>query len=238
MAQKYSHKKMKRMMKEDDFASGMDKLLKWVRANRGLVIAAAVVLFLAVTVYVVGSSYIQGKQNKSERALAGALEIIYYQPAQGETPKYESPEKQHEAALAELDHVMDLGPTESVAERVRYYRADIYLQMNEEDKAIEQLDQLMKEAALPFKVLVAIKYAGVLENRGELDKAVSELDEVLNVPMKDGLVLDYALLMKGRILLRKGQTEAARLAFDKLVTDYPESRYVTQAQDELDKING
>lgn len=237
MAQKYSHKKMKRMMKEDEFASSMDKLLKWVQENRGLVIGAAIVLFAAVAVYVIGTSYMENKRNKSERAIADALEIIYYQPRQGQESRYATPEEQFDAAMAELDHVMDMGPTDSVADRVAYYRTELYLKMDQEDQAIEELKTLMEETEPPFKVLVAIKYAGVLENRGELENAVAVLDQVLDVPLKDGLVLDYALLMKGRMLLRKGQTEAARMALDKLVTDYPESRYATQAQDELDKIN-
>jgi len=232
---KYSHKQMKQMMKEDEFASSIDKALHWIKQNRGLVIGAAVALFAATAVYVIGNSYTAGKQDRSEKALAKALEIIYYMPPQGETSKYESREAQMNAALTELDHVMETSPTASVMERAQFYRADVNLKLENEDKGMEDLKQLYESTDGLFHVIVSIKYAGVLENRGNLEEAISVLGSLDDMPVKDALLLDYALLKRGQMQARLGDTEDARIAFTRIVDEFPESAFVEQAQNELDK---
>ncbi len=239
MAQKkYSHKRMKQMMKEDEFASSVDKGISWIKENRSLVIIAAAVLIVVTGVYVFTNSFVDSKRDRSEQALAKAIDIVYYEPAPGETSRYENKEAQLNAALTELDHVMDSSPTASVAERAQYYRSDIHMQMDKADLALEDLRQLNESSTGVFNVLVAIKYAGLLEERGELQQAVDVLSKLEDMPLKDALLLDFALLKKGEMQLRLGETESARLAFTRIVEEFPESVYATRAQDELDKING
>jgi len=71
-----------------------------------------------------------------------------------------------------------------------------------------------------------------------LQQAVDVLSKLEDMPLKDALLLDFALLKKGEMQLRLGETESARLAFTRIVEEFPESVYATRAQDELDKING
>lgn len=239
MAQKkYSHKRMKQMMKEDEFASSVDKGIHWIKENQTLVIIAATVLIAVTGAYVFTNSFVDNKRDRSEQALAKAIEIVYFEPVAGEASPYETKEAQLNAALTELDHVMDSSPTASVAERAQYYRSDIHMQMDKADLALEDLRQLNETSSGVFKVIVAIKYAGLLEERGELQQAVDVLNKLDDMALTDALLLDYALLARGKMQLRLGETESARLAFTRIVEEFPESAYATQAQDELDKING
>jgi len=235
---KYSKKQLKHMMKEDEFASSIDKAVHWIQHNRGMVIAGVVALFAVISVYVIATSYSAATRNRSENALAQAMEILYYQPKQGETPKYADKKAQLEAALKELDHVLSLNPTDAVAQRARYYRADVFMKLKQDAKATEELAALFADTKPPFKTLVALKYAGLLKAHGDRETALQVLDDVSNLALADGLLTDYVLMEKGRLQKEMGKLEDARATFTKLTEEYPDSRYVAEAKNELDKLNG
>ncbi|NOY22958.1 MAG: tetratricopeptide repeat protein [Acidobacteria bacterium] len=237
MAQKkYSHRRMKKMMKEDEFASTIDKVINWMKPHKITVISGMVLLFVVVGIYVVAMSYTHNRQDSSEKMMANALEIYYYQPEKGETPKYETPLAQRKAALKEFQHVIDEKPTSSVAQRASFYMATSYVKLNQLDKAIETLSGLFAKADYPFKALVGIKYAALLENNGKLKDALEVYNELAEKDISQDTIKDYVLLQKGELLKKMGKLNEAKATFNMLVEKFHNSIYEKEAQSQLDQM--
>jgi len=227
---------MKKMMKEDEFASTIDKLLNWMKPHKAIVISGLIGLFLVVGIYVIASSYIHSRENSSEKMLADALEVYYYQPVKGETPKYETPAAQQEAALKKLQQVIDGKPTESVEQRARFYMAADYVKLHKIDKAVKILANLFEEADYPFKPLVGIKYAALLKEQGKLKDALKVYNTLSGVDISKDTIKDYVLLQKGKLLKKMGKADEAKAAFSTLVQKFQNSRYAKEAQSQLDQL--
>lgn len=223
-------------MKEDEFVSTIDKVINWMKPHKTVVIAGLVALFVGVGIYVIATSYIHDREDSSEKVLASALEIYYYQPAKGATPKYETPQAQGEAALKEFQHVLDERPTSSVADRARFYMALDYVKLNQLDKGMETLSNLFVEADYPFKSLVGIKYAALLEEQGKADEALKIYDEMVGKDLSQDTIKDYVLLQKGKLLKKMGKLDEAEATFNILVEQFQNSRYEKEAQAQLDQM--
>ncbi len=237
MAQKkYSHRRMKKMMKEDEFASTIDKLLNWMKPHKTIVISGLIGLFVVVGIYVIASSYIHSRENSSEKMLADALEVYYYQPEEGETPKYESPVAQQKAALKKLQQVIENKPTKSVKQRARFYMAADYVKLHETDKAVKILADLFEGADYPFKALAGIKYAALLKEQGKLKDALKVYDTLAGADIAEDTIKDYVLLQKGKLLKKMGKVDEAKTAFNTLVQQFQNSRYAKEAQSQLDQL--
>ncbi|MCK5879487.1 MAG: tetratricopeptide repeat protein [Holophagae bacterium] len=237
MAQKkYSHRRMKKMMKEDEFVSTIDTVINWMKPHKSLVVAGLVALFAVVGIYVIAMSYINNREDSSEKVLASALEIYYYQPAEGKAPDFESPQAQGEAALKKFQEVLDEKPTSSVADRARFYIALDYVKLNQLDKAVETLSRLFVEADYPLKALVGIKYAALLEEQGKPDEALKLYDEMAEEDISKDTIKDYVLLQKGKLLKKMGKLDEAKATFNLLVEQFQNSRYEKEAQSQLDQM--
>jgi len=233
---KYSHRRMKKMMKEDEFASTIDKVINWMKPHKKTVISGLVLLFAVVGVYVIANSYTHNRQDSSERMMSKALELYYYHPAKGETPKYETPKAQREAALKEFQHVLNEKPVRSVALRARFYMAADYIKLNQMDKALETLSSLFADADYPFKALVGIKYAALLQNQGKQEEALKVYNEMAGKDISMNTIKDYVLLQKGMLLKKMGKLDEARAAFNILVEQFQNSRYEKEAKSQLDQM--
>ncbi len=237
MAQKkYSHRRMKKMMKEDEFASTIDKVIIWMKPHKTAVISGLVLLFVVVGIYVIATSYTHSRQDSSEKMLSNALDIYYYQPAKGETPKYETPRAQQEAALKEFQHVIDEKPTSSVAKRTRFYMASDYVKLHQIDKALEMLSNLFADADYPFKALVGAKYASLLEEQGKPEEALKIYNQLAEKDISQDTIKDYVLFQKGKLLKKMGKLDEAKAAFNTLVEQFENSRYEKEAQSQLDQM--
>lgn len=69
---------------------------------------------------------------------------------------------------------------------------------------------------------------------GELDHALQAFTEVLNYT--GSFKKDDALLMMGRIYMRKGQPDMARQMFNRLLQEHPDSEYAPRARQYLNRL--
>ena len=234
---KYSHKQMKKLMKEDEVATFADKTIKWMKENKTTVWGGVIVLILAVAVYVASNSYISNKTEKSETAFSKASKIFYYAPKKGEQPKYKDKNEQYQKALEEFKKIAEGSYTSSVKLRAKYFEALCYLNLNNVPEAEKLLKSLLNESDYPLKTPVSLCYARILVNSGELDKAVSILDNLLKQDTYKNPVKDYELLEKSKILVKQGKKEEAKELLNQIILDYPDSAYATDAKKEKENIS-
>ena len=187
---KYSHKQMKKMMKEDEVASFVDKALKWGKENKGLVYGIAIAVIVAVAGYVAITSYTSNKVEKSELAFSKASKIFYYQPKRNETPKYKSKKEQYTKAMEEFKKLETGNYTDSVKLRAQYYEGLCNLNLNNTAEAEKILEKLYGNSPYPLKTTVGLTLANIKANTGEIDNAIKILDALMqqntyNNPVKD-----------------------------------------------------
>lgn len=228
---------MKKKMQEDEFASTMDHVLKWANEHKALVISIFIAIFVIAGLYVTATSYNKTKQDKSELALSKAMKIIQYQPKKGEISKYPNKDEQLKAAQNELKAIAEGEYTDSVKERASYFLATTYLEQNDMENCAKELDKLYTNAKYPFKSLVAVKYSGILTERGDLKKALEVLDALTEKNMDKNLTVDYVLLLKARIYKKMSKNEEAKQLLNKIINDFKDSSYYSDAKKELEKLS-
>ncbi len=234
---KYSHKQMKKLMKEDEVATLVDKVIKWGKENKTLVYGIAIAIIAAVAIYVAVNSYTTNKTEKSEFAFSKATEIFYYKPKKNETPKYKNKEEQYKAALKEFKSLEKGNLTESVKLRAKFYEALCNLNLNNTTEAEKILENLFNTAPYPFKTTVGLTLANIKSNTGELDKAINILDTLLKQDTLKNPVKDYELLKKSKILVKQGKLKEAKELLNQLILDYPDSAFATDAKREKENIS-
>ncbi|BBB32387.1 hypothetical protein TTHT_0823 [Thermotomaculum hydrothermale] len=234
---KYSHKQMKKLMKEDEVASVVDKVLSWGKENKTLVYGIVIAIFAAIAIYVAVTSYSTNKTEKSELAFSKATEIFYYKPKKNEAPKYKNKEEQYNKALEEFKKLEKENLTKSVKLRAKFYEALCYLNLNNIGEAEKILENLYNSAPYPFKTTVALTLVNVKSNSGELDKAIAILDNLMKQDTFKNPVKDYELLKKSKILVKQGKLEEAKELLNQLILDFPDSAFATDAKKEKENIS-
>ncbi len=234
---KYSHKQMKKLMKEDEVATFVDRVIKWGQDNKTTVYGVVIALFVAIGLYVAITSYTSSKVEKSELAFSKATEIFYYKPQKNEKPKYKNKEEQFKAALEEFKKLEKGSYTKSVLLRAKFYRALCLLNLNNTVEAEKILEDLFSKAPYPLKTTIGLTLANVKSNTGELDKAINILDTLLKQDTLKNPVKDYEILNKSRILVKEGKLKEAKELLNQLILDYPDSPFATDAKKEKEDIS-
>ncbi len=234
---KYSHKQMKKLMKEDEVASFLDKTIKWGKENKTAVYGIVIALFVVIAGYVAITSYTTNKMEKSELAFSKATEIFYYKPKKNEAPKYKNKEEQYKTAMEEFKKLESGNYTDSVKMRAKFYEALCYLNLNNTPDAEKILESLYTKAPYPLKTTVGLTLANIKSNTGELDKAISILETLLKQDTLNNPVKDYELLKKSKILVKQGKLEEAKELLNQLILDYPDSPFATDAKKEKENIS-
>jgi len=234
---KYSHKQMKKLMKEDEVATFVDRTIKWGKENKAKVYGIVIALFVSIAAYIAITSYTSNKIEKSELAFSKATEIFYYKPKRGETSKYKTKKEQYEAALKSFKEIDKGNFTESVKLRAKYYVGVCYLNLNNPGEAEKVFKEVFDKANYPLKTPVGIALTNVMVNTGELGKAIEIVDELLKQDTIKNPVKDYELLKKSKILVKQGKIDRAKEILNQIILDFPESPFATDAKKEKENIS-
>ncbi len=238
MAQKkYSHKQMKKLMKEDEMATLVDRVIKWSKENTKLVVGISIGVIVLILVYVALTSYTSNKIEKSEYALSKAYKIFYYKPSPGKPSKYKNEKERYEKALEKFKEIAKGNFTDSVKSRAKFYEALCYLNLNNEPEAEKILEKLYNNSDYPFKTIVGITLANIKANTGEIKKAIDILDTLLKQGTFKNPVKDYTLLKKSKFLVKEGKLKEAKELLNQLILDYPDSPFATDAKKEKENIS-
>ncbi len=234
---KYTHKQMKKLMKEDEVATIVDKTIKWVKDHKTTVYGIIIAIFAAVAIYVAVSSYSNKKMEQSELAFSKATEIFYYKPEKGKPSQYKSQKEQYEKALEEFKKIASGDYTKSVKLRANYYEAVCYLNLNNPAEAEKTLEKLFNQADYPFKTVVGLTLANVKSNTGEIEKAIEILDTLLKQDIIKNPAKDYELLKKSKFLVKEGKLKEAKELLNQLILDFPDSPFATDAKKEKENLS-
>jgi tetratricopeptide (TPR) repeat protein len=237
-------KELKRQIREDEFKSGVQHTIEWIRVHNDQVRMALVVAVIAGGILLGLSTFRSQRRSSSEAAFAAALET-FQAPVEGEiggeterpAMVFPTSEEKFKKAAAGFDGVSRQWPSLPAGRRAAYYAALCRIELGDLANARTALadiagrrDEAPLEAALARMAL-----ADADQRAGEVEKAIDAYkqmadDSALPLPR------DYALMRLGATLEDARRSQEAGASYRRLVEEYPQSPYASEARRRMEHL--
>lgn len=234
-------------LKENEFARSVARAREVIETRRR---DLTVVLVVAIVALAGIGGYAWWKQSRDTRAtilLAGAL-AIYEAPVVAPTePKpgspvpvqqpgtYQTEQAKLVAALPKFIETATRFPGTDAGIAARYHAAGILASLGRHAEAEQRYQEVVDRAGRSIYAQTArLGLAEVQLAQGKHDSAIAiyrDLTADANAP----LPVDGILMQLGRAYLRAGKKEDAARAFGRIVEEFPQSVYVSDARREMEE---
>lgn len=234
-------------LKENEFATSVLRA-RQVIDTRGRDITMVLVAVIGVLAVVAGYSWWRQSQNaQANTALAGALAVYEAPvvtptaPAPGSPIPVQQPgtftteQAKLEAALPRFLEAAERFPSTDSGIAARYHGASILAALGRYDEAAQQYQSVIDRAGDGIYARTArLGLADVHVAQKKFDDAISiytELSREANSPIP----VDGILMQLGRAYAKAGKKEDAARAFNRIVDEFPQSIYATDARREMEE---
>jgi hypothetical protein len=237
-------KELKRQIREDEFKSGVEHAIEWVRAHSDQVRMALLVAVVAGGILLGLSTFRSQRQSSSEAAFAAALET-FQAPVEGELGEgserpatvFPTSEEKFKKAAASFDGVARQWPSLAAGRRARYYAALCRVELGDLANARTALADLAgrRDEAPLEAALARMALADVDQRSGDVEKAVDAYrqmadDSTLPLPR------DYALMRLASTLENARRGPEAGASYRRLVEEFPQSVYAPEARRRMEHL--
>jgi TolA-binding protein len=204
---------------------------------------------LVTVVVVVGAialGYFAWRQHVQSRAhdlLAQAIAVqdarVGPPPAPGQPSNglyFPTERERAQAALTKLKTAADAYPSTDAGLYARYQEASTYLSIDNTGEAAKSYQQVIDRAGSSiYGQMARLGLAEAQARSGQYDQAINAFKELAQ--HKDGpLPIDGILMQLGRTYLDAGKPADAQQTFTRLVDEYPESPFTSDAKRALDAL--
>jgi predicted negative regulator of RcsB-dependent stress response len=231
-------------LKTNEFAVRLARATEWAATNRDkLMLGAAAIVVIIVAI--AGYSWYRGNTTDKAEALLGAAMTTYEAPivpaptvpgATQEQGTYPTETARSEAALASFQKIIDEFPSTSAAVAARYHRACALMALRRLGEAEAGFQAAAAEAGSSvFGPMSKLGQASVLVSGKQFDKGLP-IFEALAADRDGMLPVDGVLMQLGRAYEQAGKAAEAKTTYKRVVDEFPESTYVSQARQELTKL--
>jgi len=219
-------------------------------AERQQEVTFAVVAVVAVLVLVGGYfTFRTSRNNKATTMLASALAVAEAPviapppPAPGSAPPIQAPgtyrteKERSEAALPRLQAAADAYPGTDAGITARFRLAATLAELGRHREAEQRYQEVVDKTGSRDIYHYTAKL-GVAEERlaqGKAADALATFQEIA-IDTNSHLPVDGVLMQVGRAALRAGKNDDASRAFTRVVQEFPQSLYVTEAKEKLATI--
>ena len=233
-------------LKENDFAHTVARTREMVDQRRTEVTTIAVAV-IAVAVVVGGYFFWRtSRDGKSEAMLASALAVaeapVYTPPppAPGSPPPVQPPgtfrtdRERLDAALPKLQAAADAYPNSDAGITARFHLAATLAELGRfaeaEQRYSEVIDKSGSRSIYRQTAKMGIGEAQLAQGKG--DAAMTTFRE-LSTDTNSQLPVDGVLMQLGRAAIAAGKSDEATRAFTRVVDEFPQSLYVTEAREKI-----
>jgi hypothetical protein len=238
-------KELKRQIREDEFKSGIEHSVEWVKTHIEQVRVALIVGVVAGGLLLGLSTFRSQRARSSEAAFAAALETfntpIETELAEGADrpagPVFGNAEEKFKRAAAGFDGVARQWPSLPAGRQARYYAALCRIELGDFDNARTALvDLSARRDESPLEATLARMSLADLDQRsGQVDKAVDAYrqmadDSALPLPR------DYALMRLASTLDGARRAQEAGASYRRLVEEFPQSVYAPEARRRMEQL--
>jgi TolA-binding protein len=236
-------------LKENDFAQTVART-RDLLAQRQREATTAVVAIAALTVLAAGFYGYRASQNaRATNMLASALAVAEAQvvapppPAPGSPPPVQPPgtfrtdRERLDAALPLLQQAADAYPGTEAGITARYRLAATLAGLGRYAEAEQRYQEVVQKTGeksiYHFTAKLGVAEAQLAE--GKTDAAIATFREV-SADANSALPVDGVLMQLGRAALVAGKKDEAARAFTRVVDEFPQSLYASEAREKLAEI--
>jgi hypothetical protein len=238
-------KELREEIKQDEFASGLEKAVEWIAAHRDEVrIGAGVAVVLLAAVGAV--AYFQGQRaREADRAFRDAL-TTFEAPVASELPPgaerpagqvFATAEEKYKTAAAAFEGVERRFGSSKAGLRAKYYAALARIELGQYKEAEKALREIQSTGAGLEPELARAALAGLYRRSGETDKAVEAYRGLATNPSAN-VPRDFALLSAAQTLEDAKRWAEARAAYRQVFEEFPASVYAADARARAEYLQG
>jgi TolA-binding protein len=227
-------------LKENEVAEWLIGAKTWYEANAKLVTYGGVVLVVVAAAILATLAYRQMTAGRATAMLAEALSVAEAPVAAPAAPEAGKPPVQRpgtyptdrarlEAALPKLLAVANAYPGSDAGIMARYRAASALVAVGRVADGIQRYKEVVERGKGPYQVMARMGLAEAQLVAGQFDQAIGSFKDVaaLNSEEAPG---DGVLMQLARAYQLAGKTDDARKTFRRVVDEYPQSPYVSDAR--------
>jgi TolA-binding protein len=234
----------RRHLKENElqtFARQMRETFELRRRETTIIVVVAAVVGVAA----IGAfAWRERVQAKAHTLLADALSVrdarVGPPPAPGTPPtggvSFATDRERAQAALTKFKVAADAYPSTDAGLYARYQQAAMYMSLGNPSQAIATYQQVIDRAANSiYGQMARLGVAEAQAGAGQYEQAITAFKE-LSLRRDGPWPVDGILMQLGRAYLNAGKRNDAQQTFNRLVEEFPESPYTSDARRELENL--
>ena len=222
----------KQLKQDDEFVSAAERIFRWVADNRRQLLAAIGAVFAAAIVWWGVNAWMGTRTDDASLLLYHAVQTFEGDAAAGSLV----PGGDVDAAQIEFQQVVESYGRSDQADVAKLYLARIALSRGQTDEARSVfVDLSQKHGNDVIGRLATLDLIDLRIASGQVEEVAGELEAMI-VSQDGGLPRDAALYKLGEVFVTSGDPERARTYFERLVEEFPESPYITNAQLRLNEL--
>jgi len=236
-------------LKENEFAHTMARTRDMV-SQRQREITTTVVVVVAAIVLVGGYfAWRNSRENRAQTLLAGALAVAEAPvvaptpPAPGSPPPVQQPgtfrteRERLEASLPRLQQAADAYPDSEAGITARFRLAASLAELGRFQEAEQRYQEVVQKSGSKsvYRQTARLGLGEAQLAQGKADAAMTTFKEV-STDTSSMLPVDGVLMQLGRAALVAGKKDEASRAFTRVVEEFPQSLYVSEAKEKLADI--
>jgi TolA-binding protein len=224
----------------EQFARQARQLVEAKKRETTLIVSAIIVVGAIALGYFVWHEHVQ---SRAHDLLAQAVAVqdarVGPPPAPGQPSSgvyFPTERERTQAALSKFKAAADAYPSTDAGLYARYQEASLYLAQGNTSQAAAAYQRVIGLAGSSiYGQMAQLGLAEAQARAGQYDQAINTFKELAQ--RKDGpLPVDGILMQLGRTYLEAGKRADAQQTFNRLVEEYPESPFTTDAKRELDQL--
>lgn len=232
------------ILKEDRFMLTLEEIRDFFLAKkRQILMGLSIAMLAALAVF--GFYYYTAHENEQAKdQLSQALRIYAAPVGANSQPQsvgsadelsFKTASEKYERALAEFQKVIKNYPSRPPGKIARYYGGLCLNSLKKKSEALAMLEPLSKERS-DYGALGQSALAAVYESSGDLAKSAEIYQQIVNSgsPVTPKNV---SLMHLARLYEEQNKTTEAAKTYQQVVKDFPESSFVTEAEQKLKQIS-
>jgi len=235
----------KEIVQEDKIRTSLTRIYEWILRNSRLLIASVGLLLITVLGSYIWKSYQQNRFTELQIQFAEALKI-YHSPSV-ENPTNEQPpnpnlynfkndQERRKKALESFNIVISNSSNSNLGLFSRYYAARIQHELDQREEAKQKLALIIEEAnQVEIRSLARNFLAHVLLLEKDRKRASEILEAILN-DSDSSFPKESVILRLARNLEQDNNAGKAVEFYQKLLDDYPDSNYASEARSRIDRL--
>jgi TolA-binding protein len=235
----------RRHLKQNDFVATVKRATDYFQTNRETITVTAVVV---AVVALAGGGFYFWKQRTNDHAsemFGLAMAITEAQIAPPSTlpgaiqapGTYPTEKAKLEAAVTAFQAVASAYPATDSGTAAKYQAADALLALDRLPEAEQGFQDVVSRAPSSiYGPLAKLGLAGAYAAEKQYDKAIQVYND-LAAQRDSALPVDGILMQLGQTCLRAGRSQDARVAFKRVVDEFPDSLYASAAKTQLAQIS-